>query len=47
MCRHDERMRKLRIALIVAFVLAVPASAYAYYEIKSVGCPLSDGCACD
>jgi hypothetical protein len=39
-------MRKLRIALIVAFVLAIPASAYAYYEITAEDCPLS-GCGCE
>lgn len=38
-------MRKLRIALIVAVILAIPASAYAYYELSS-GCPFSTGCPC-
>jgi hypothetical protein len=39
-------MRKLRIALIVAVILAIPASAYAYYEMTS-GCPVTENCACD
>lgn len=40
-------MRKLRIALIVALVLAVPASAYAYYQLSSAGCPVTDDCPCN
>ena len=40
-------MRKLRIAIIVAVILAIPASAYAYYEMSTSGCPITDSCACD
>ena len=39
-------MRKLRIALIVVLVLAIPATAYAYYSM-SAGCPVTDDCPCN
>jgi hypothetical protein len=39
-------MRKLKLALIVAVILAIPASAYAYYSVTSAGCPVTDDCPC-